>query len=710
MIAFGAGMSAGAAVDQVSSLEVVDLNPDVFGVAEVFTHENRDVVNDPRFALTVNDGRNALLLNSKRYSVIISDATNPKTFDSWTLYTREFYELVKSRLKPGGVFCQWLVIPLPSDAIKILLNTVREVFPHTSLWCIYGSSQCMVLATPERLALDYEELSRRLEPEWEGSGLAEFGIGDTDKFLSFLLLGEDELGAALTGFSTVNTDDLPHAQFRVKGEIEGVRAFLDLMEHQSAVEPFMSSGLPAPTRERLEAYRSLSRRLHLGFLLNNPGEFEEARAVAAAAGLAPDENIRSVLRYDSKRKEYFEARVASHRDDANAHNSLGYIYWQEGRYDEAIRELERTTELNPDFATAWTTLARVFTDAGRYEDAEEAWLAVRDLNPTRDVLSTARRELDVLHLLRRLSYQPTSAPLHRALGQAYARAGRAVKAAEATRSAAVLGGGDPEVYLELAGMYENLEFVDEALESYRTLAALVPGDERLADKVEEFETLAADPAARQRWLNANQIRLGPRDGGGGHPGSCRRAVQAWNNSPFQGRIEASALMKAASLYEQSIRARADDMHAYADAARIYEALGGYDRAASLWREGLQVMAGDRGAEDHARRLELLHGLETGAGAGDAVTLAEIGVLYRRGGEVEKAIAFFRRALEAEPGLTATWFDLAAACVASGRYPEAIGALDQGLAGTPEPETAGAMAERLGQLRRLVEAAERAPAG
>jgi tetratricopeptide (TPR) repeat protein len=599
------------------------------------------------------------------------------------------------------------VIPLPSDAIKIPLSTVREVFPHTSLWCIYGSSQCMVLGTPERLTIDHGELSKRLEPVWKPSGLAEYGIGDTDKFLSFFLLGEDELAAALEGFGTVNTDDLPHAQFRVKGDVEGVRVFLDLLEHQGSIGSYLADpdAVSDPTRERIEAYRSLSRRLHLGFLLNNPAEYEEARVVARAEDLAPDQNVRSALRYDSEKKRYFLQRVARDPTDANAHQSLGYIYWQEARHEEAVRELLRATELSPDFAAARATLARVYAAAGRYDDAEETWLAVRELNPARDVLSTARRELDIVHLLRRLSYQPASAGLHRALGQAYGRAGRAVESAEATRAAAVLG-GDPEAYLELAGMYENLEFADEALEAYRTLATLVPGDERVASKVQEFETLVGDPAARQRWLNANEIRLGLPDAENDHPESCRRAGQAWGDFPFEGRIETSALTEAASLYVESTRARPDDMHAYVDAARIYEALGQYGRAASLWRRGLKVMAGDRGAEDHTRRLELLQGLEDGAAGGSATTLAEIGVLYRRGGEVEKAITLFRRALEAEPGLTATWFDLAAACVASGRYPEAIEALDQGLAAGPDPETAGAMAERLRQLRRLVEAAER----
>jgi spermidine synthase len=702
MIAFGAGMSAGATVGHVASLEVVDLNPDVSGVAEVFAHENLDVLHAPGLHRVVNDGRNALLLRPGRYSVIISDATNPKTFDSWTLYTREFYSLVRSRLEPDGVFCQWFVVPLPGDAVKVLLATFREVFPHASLWCVYGSSQCMMLATPERLSIDHAALTKRMGPVWQASGLAEFGIADTDKFLSYLLLGEDELGAALRGVARVNTDDLPYAQFQVGQEVEGVRAFLDLLEHQASLEPYLTGAGPA-SRERLEAYRSLSRRLHLGFLLNSPGEVEVARAFAARAGLGDDENVRSGLLFDSKRKESFLDRVARHERDANARNSLGYVFWREGRLDPATRELERAVELAPRFASARANLARVHRDAGRYDEAEKEWLEVRRLNPARDVLPMVRRELDLLHLLRKLRYEPRSVPLLLALSDLHARAGSLVEAAEAARAAAAASPADPAVLLKRASLCENLEFVDEALEAYRALAKLVPREPQVARKVAEFEVLARDRSARQQWLNANEIVLSREGQDEGHPEACRRAFRLWGEYPFEGTIDRAALARAASLFEEAVAERRDHMHAYADAARIHEALGQYARAAELWRRGLEAMPGDRAAENERRRLELLARLD-GEGPGadrDAAALAEAGRLHGVGGETESAIELLRRAVAAQPGRAEAWRDLAAACVDAGRYPEAIQALEHALGPSPAPPDAEATRQTLARLKQLV---------
>jgi spermidine synthase len=102
MIAFGAGMSAGTCIDLVNHFECAELNPDIFEEAKIFKKENRDVIHNPKLNMVFNDGRNHLLLSPKKYSLIISDATNPLTFDSWTLYTKEFYELCKQKTQTRG--------------------------------------------------------------------------------------------------------------------------------------------------------------------------------------------------------------------------------------------------------------------------------------------------------------------------------------------------------------------------------------------------------------------------------------------------------------------------------------------------------------------------------------------------------------------------------------------------------------------------------
>jgi len=705
MVAFGAGMAAGACANQVSSLDCVDLNPDIEEVAEVFTHENLDVINNPKLNKIVNDGRNALLLSSRRYSLIISDATNPKMFDSWTLYTREFYELVQSRLKPGGVFCQWVLIPLPGDSIKIILKTFQTVFPHSSFWCIYGSSQCMMLGLPERMELDYQELSERLEPVLGPSGLAEYGIEDTEKFLSYLWLGEDELEASLEGFDRISTDDLPHAQFQVDRGFEGKRASLDLLEHQATPAAYLTHLGPEPQviDGEIEAYVSLARRLTLAYLLNNRAEALEAEQVARDMAKGTDQNVASRLGYDRERQRYFETRIGEHPDDANAHNNLGFNYWKQGLFADAVEHLEEAISIKPDFANAYVNLARAFIEAGLYDQAVATLLELRELNPTQATLALVDNQLAIVRSLRRQRYEGPTRELLVDLAEAYRRDGDPVKEAEATRQAAEAGTPDVELLITLAGLYENLEFVDRALETYEKLALLQPGDSRFQAKVAEFRLLKSDRSVRQAWLNSNEIVFREPGSGDGHLESCLAAAELWNEHEFDGSVTRGGLEEAASLYESSLATQPDDMHAYRDLATVYEALGDFDVAAATWRRGLELVPGNPVASAAVQRLEILAALdheEVPAGQ-EPLYSKRVGELYLMGGEYERAIPFFERALVVESGDPLTWLSLARAFEGAGQYPESQEAYEQALAREEDASRARQVEKRLEEIRDLV---------
>jgi Tfp pilus assembly protein PilF len=57
---------------------------------------------------------------------------------------------------------------------------------------------------------------------------------------------------------------------------------------------------------------------------------------------------------------------------ARAHLNLGKLYYKEGRYPEAMVELRRALEINPQYAGAWSTLAGVHRATGRMGDALQA--------------------------------------------------------------------------------------------------------------------------------------------------------------------------------------------------------------------------------------------------------------------------------------------------------------------------------------------------
>ena len=711
MIAFGAGMSAGACIDHVTSLDCVDLNPDIGGPAEIFRPENRGVIDHPKLNVIVNDGRNELLLSPKRYSLIISDATNPKMFDSWTLYTREFYELTKSRLLPGGIFAQWLVVPLPEDSVQVILNTFRSVYPHMSLWCVYGSSQCLMMGTPERLELDLADLSHRLGPILESTGLADYGVGSAAKLLSFLLLGEDEAAALLEGFERISTDDLPYPQFQLGSGTAGTRAMLDVLEHQAFVDRYVTrEGVAADGwLERLEVLRAIARRLHLGFLLNNRNEFLLAAEEARLAGHSPDANVASALRHDDKRRQHFEEHLERHPEDAATYHHLGYVHAMNGELDRSIAAYRRALELRPGFANARANLSGVYLEAGAFDEAEEALLALRDENPTSRSLQLVRYRLGLLRLLRRLSYSPQDPELHAALSDHYARGGEVAAALTAALAAAGHAPEDLASQLRAARYLESLQLAPQALEAYRKAAALAPEDLSIRIKVEHFERLRRNRKARQQWLNDQEITLrDPRTESTAHPRECDRARAAWNDYEFEGSIERDQLVKAARLFERAIHKRPDHLHALLDAATLYEHLGDFRRAAELVAEAQALDPSRRGLEREHRRLSLSAALADGGEitGGRAAASLEIGQIQRADGSPELAARTFERALAEGADGGEIRIALAAAYREAGRYEEARRATETAL-GQRLPEGRRAALERqLGELDQKLSAAGR----
>jgi len=79
-----------------------------------------------KFEIVVADGRHTLALDTGKWDVIEADAILPKTGLSGLLNSREFFEQVRSRLAPGGLYVQWA----PTDRT---VATFRSVFPYVTM-------------------------------------------------------------------------------------------------------------------------------------------------------------------------------------------------------------------------------------------------------------------------------------------------------------------------------------------------------------------------------------------------------------------------------------------------------------------------------------------------------------------------------------------------------------------------------------------------
>ena len=74
-------------------------------------------------------------MRPRRYDIITSEPSWPLASAVSPLFTKEFYEVARSRLEPGGVFCQWAPqYLLPKEDFMTLFKTFDSVFPGAQVW------------------------------------------------------------------------------------------------------------------------------------------------------------------------------------------------------------------------------------------------------------------------------------------------------------------------------------------------------------------------------------------------------------------------------------------------------------------------------------------------------------------------------------------------------------------------------------------------
>jgi spermidine synthase len=225
VIGFGSGVTARVLADVpgMTRVRVVEIEPAVLAMDSLFHHVNARVLSRPIVAAVVDDARSALQLGQDRFDVIVSEPSNPWVAGVATLYTPEFFRIVRERLSGDGVFCQWVQLyQLPLPIVAGIVRNVRAVFPHVQMW--FGESHdLMVVASPQPLAYDRAWVGRLVG---RGGALDELarewlGIDQVDQYFGRLLLDEAGVARLVQRATFQHTDDRPRLEF------EAARRFLD---------------------------------------------------------------------------------------------------------------------------------------------------------------------------------------------------------------------------------------------------------------------------------------------------------------------------------------------------------------------------------------------------------------------------------------------------------------------------------------------------
>lgn len=245
VIGLGTGTTVGTlAAYPWQRLDVAEISPAIVEAARIyFSGPSRGALDDPRVRLSLNDGRNELLVATEPYDLVTMEVTSIWFAGAATLYSQEFYELVRSRLSERGILQQWVQLHhIRPRELATVIRTLRSVFPHVALFA--GGGQGILVASAAPLVASEGRLTAlearpELRETLEGRRLADL--------LGEMLTSDAELDRLVADVAAesgpvISTDDNLYLEYATpKGNVldypTSLRSTLDLLERYRTPDP-----------------------------------------------------------------------------------------------------------------------------------------------------------------------------------------------------------------------------------------------------------------------------------------------------------------------------------------------------------------------------------------------------------------------------------------------------------------------------------------
>ena len=283
----------------------------------------------------------------------VLDATHPASFDSWVLYTEEFYRSCRKKLNPGGIMAQW--IPLHGLSVsdyQSILKTFASVFDYTQLYL--ANAYSIIIGSRKPLALKPENFSKWTTQESRiRKELRNIHVTTLSDLNHCLLLSDSPLRQfAATG--TISKDAFSPLQF---AELRSLNRENTLEDNLSALLKFRQQHhLKNP---RLDAYlnaRILAERGEIPQVLEfietldegvKSPEVQELKhrilleiAIQRTPDLLRNKNTPTIIETLKSYSERFPK-------EGYFQSLLGYVYFKQGQHQQAGDMIRKSIRLSP---------------------------------------------------------------------------------------------------------------------------------------------------------------------------------------------------------------------------------------------------------------------------------------------------------------------------------------------------------------------------
>ena len=197
LIGYGVGVTAKALRD-TRSLETIDIVDTSRDVIEMNRHVYPDPadypLDDPRVTAHIEDGRYFLQTTDRHFDIITGEPPPPNLAGVVSLYTVEYFSLVRDRLDEGGIATYWLPVHNLSERdAKVIVRAFCSVFDDCTLWTGSGLDWMLVGTRNARGPISAEQFARQWEDPSVGPELRALGFESPEQLGALFLGGREYL-------------------------------------------------------------------------------------------------------------------------------------------------------------------------------------------------------------------------------------------------------------------------------------------------------------------------------------------------------------------------------------------------------------------------------------------------------------------------------------------------------------------------------------
>jgi len=155
VIGIGTGLTTHTLLgaDALRSVETVEIEPAMAEASRLFAPRNAGAFADPRSRIVFDDAKTFFSTHNRKYDIIISEPSNPWVSGVSSLFTSEFYRLVRRHLNENGILVQWFqMYEIDASLIASVMRALGENFPDYAVFASTGSDLLIVAGDSRTLS------------------------------------------------------------------------------------------------------------------------------------------------------------------------------------------------------------------------------------------------------------------------------------------------------------------------------------------------------------------------------------------------------------------------------------------------------------------------------------------------------------------------------------------------------------------------------